>query len=64
MEVFHMIDFSKSTVGFTATDLLGSAMSIVTAYKEFIILGLAVIFAPKLFSLARSALAARGGNKA
>ncbi|NIL33867.1 hypothetical protein FGL62_24920, partial [Bacillus thuringiensis] len=54
-----MIDFSKSTVGFTATDLLGSAMSIVTAYKEFIILGLAVLFAPKLFSLARSALAAR-----
>ncbi|EJP81012.1 hypothetical protein ACTFRD_31850 [Bacillus cereus group sp. MYBK249-1] len=57
-----MVDFSKVAVGFTATDLVGSAMSIMTQYKEFILAGLAVVFAPKLFGLARAALAARGSK--
>ncbi|WP_242278943.1 hypothetical protein [Bacillus cereus group sp. BfR-BA-01313] len=59
-----MVDFSKVAVGFTGTDLIGSAMSIVTQYKEFILIGLAVAFAPKLFGLARAALAARSGKRA
>jgi len=63
MEVFNMVDFSKTAVGFTGSDLIGSAMSIVTQYKEFILIGLAVAFAPKLFGLARAALAARSSKK-
>ncbi|MGN4898063.1 hypothetical protein VSY18_29775 (plasmid) [Bacillus albus] len=57
-----MVDFSKTAVGFTGADLIGSAMSIVTQYKEFILIGLAVVFAPKLFGLARAALAARASK--
>lgn len=46
--------------GFDASDIFTNSMFLVSSLAAFILLGLAVIFAPKLFSLIRAA--ATGGK--
>ena len=56
------IDFSGVTLPFSATDLLQSAVSLMGVFGGFILLGLAVVFTPKLFSLIRAAAQSRNGR--
>lgn len=53
------IDFSGVTLPFSATDLLQSAVSLMGVFGGFILLGLAIVFTPKLFNLIRAAAASR-----
>ncbi len=56
-----MIDFSGITLPFSAGDLLSSAVDLLGVVGPFVLLGLAVMFAPKLIGLIRQA-AGKGGK--
>lgn len=56
------IDFTGITLPFTAGDLLSSAVGLMGVFGGFILLGLAVYFAPKLFGLIFSATKSSGGR--
>lgn len=54
-----MVDFSKVTLPFSASDLLQSGFSIIFVFGPFILLGLAIVFAPKLINHFGAVLADR-----
>lgn len=49
--------------GFGISDLWSSSMGIVGSLAPFILLGLSIVMAPKIFRLIRSASAGGGGKK-
>lgn len=53
------LDLSSITLPFSATDLLGTAMSLVTLLGPFILLGVALSFAPRIVSFFKNGLSAR-----
>lgn len=57
-----MVDFSGVSLPFSAGDLLSSAMGLLGVLGPFVLLGLAVVFTPKIISVIRSAAATRGKN--
>lgn len=54
------IDFTGITLPFDASDLLTSSMGLVGVVGGFVLLGLAVLFVPKIIAVIRSAAATRG----
>jgi hypothetical protein len=54
------IDFTGVTLPFDASDLLTSSMGLVGVVGGFVLLGLAVVFVPKIISVIRSAAATKG----
>lgn len=58
-----MVDFTGVTLPFGVGDLLTAAMDLLGLFGPFILLGLAVIFTPKLFGLFRRATGAGGGKQ-
>ncbi|GIN62754.1 hypothetical protein J27TS8_27470 [Robertmurraya siralis] len=56
------IDFSGVSLPFDAGDLLSSAMGFLQVVGPFVLLGLAIIFVPKIIGVIRSAAATRGKN--
>jgi hypothetical protein len=54
------IDFTGITLPFDASDLLTSSMGLVGVVGGFVLLGLAVVFVPKIISVIRAAAATRG----
>lgn len=49
------VDFSGITLPFSAADLLSSAMGLVGVLGAFVLLGLAVTFAPRIIGLINNA---------
>jgi len=62
MNPLNVFDGVTTSWGFTASDVWSNVMSVVGSVAPFLLLGIAVIFAPKAFSLIRKA--ATGGNNA
>lgn len=56
------IDFSGVTLPFTVNDMLSAAMNLVKLFGPFVLLGLAVAFAPKIINLFRKGASAGGGK--
>jgi len=56
------IDFSGVTLPFGAGELLDSTMGFIGVLGPFILLGLAVIFTPRIIQVIRNAAASRGGR--
>ncbi|MGG5253531.1 hypothetical protein ACQYAD_08550 [Neobacillus sp. SM06] len=56
------IDFSTVSLPFNAADLLSSAMGFLGVVGPFVLLGLAIVFVPKIISVIRSAAATKGGH--
>ena len=54
------VDFSGVTLPFTPADLLTSATGLLGVVGGFVLLGLAIIFVPKIIGVIRSAAATRG----
>lgn len=54
------IDFSGVSLPFDVADLLDSAMGLIGVLGPFVLLGLAIVFTPKLISIIRRAAATRG----
>ncbi|OIJ22050.1 hypothetical protein BKP45_05070 [Anaerobacillus alkalidiazotrophicus] len=54
------IDFSGISLPFNAGDLLTSAVELLGVVGPFVLLGLAVMFAPKIIGLIRNAAGSRG----
>jgi predicted RND superfamily exporter protein len=50
------IDFTGVSLPFDVVDLITSTMSLVKTFGPYLLLGVAIAFAPKLFVLARVAL--------
>lgn len=57
-----MVDFSGVSLPFSAGDLLSSSMGLLGVLGPFVLLGLALLFTPKIISVIRSAAATRGKN--
>ncbi|WP_458414535.1 hypothetical protein ACNQFZ_06620 [Schinkia sp. CFF1] len=53
------IDFSGVTLPFNATDLLQSAMGLVGLVGTFVLLGVAIAFAPRIVSFIKGAITSR-----
>lgn len=58
------LDFTGITLPFEAGDLLGAGVSLMGVVGAFILLGLAFLVAPKLFTLIRQAFNAGGSRRA
>jgi hypothetical protein len=56
------VDFTGVTLPFAAGDLLTSSMGLIGVVGSFILLGLAVMFTPKIISVIRAAAATKGGK--
>lgn len=56
------VDFSNVTLPFSAGDLLQSGLSLMKVFGPFILLGLAIMFTPKLIGLVRTAAQSRSKN--
>lgn len=56
------IDFSGVSLPFDVGDLLSSATGLMGVFSGFILLGLAIVFTPKLFGLIRNAASTKGKN--
>jgi len=54
------VDFTGVTLPFSVSDLLGTAMDLLGLLGPFVLLGLAVMFTPKLIGVIRNAAASRG----
>lgn len=54
------VDFSGVTLPFTPADLLTSTTGLLGVVGGFVLLGLAIIFVPKIINVIRSAAATRG----
>ena len=54
------IDFSSVTLPFSVADLLSTGMELLTVLGPFVLLGLAIMFVPKLIGLIRNAASSRG----
>jgi predicted RND superfamily exporter protein len=50
------IDFTEVSLPFDVVDLITSTMSLVKTFGPYLLLGVAIVFAPRLFVLARAAL--------
>lgn len=59
----NAIDFSGMTLPFSATDVLNSSWGLIGLFGGFIILGLAIMFFPKLVGLFKAAASALRGGK-
>ncbi|MGG5253532.1 hypothetical protein ACQYAD_08555 [Neobacillus sp. SM06] len=55
-----VVDFTGVTLPFSASDLLSSAMGFLGVVGPFVLLGLAIVFVPKIISVIRSAAATKG----
>ena len=55
-----IVDFSGISLPFTPADLLTSATGLLGVVGGFVLLGLAIIFVPKIIGVIRSAAATRG----
>lgn len=53
------IDFSGVTMPFSVNDLLNSSMGLIGLVSAFILLGIAIGFAPRIISFIKSAVASR-----
>lgn len=51
-----MIDFSNVDIPFNTNDLLGSSMELIGFFSSFILLGLTVVFAPKIINLLKETI--------
>ncbi|WP_175615920.1 hypothetical protein [Piscibacillus halophilus] len=58
------VDFSGISLPFSAGELLNAAVDLLGVVGPFVLLGLAVVFAPKLISLIRSAANSRNSGRA
>ena len=58
------VDFSGVTLPFSAGDLLQAGVQLLGVVGPFVLLGLAIVFTPKLISLIRAAAASRNGRNA
>lgn len=56
------IDFTGVTLPFEVADLLTSAMGLLKILGPFVLLGLAIMFVPKLIGVIRTAAASKGGK--
>lgn len=56
------IDFSTVTLPFSAADLLTSSAQLMGVFGGFILLGLAIVFTPKLIGLVRKSASSGGGG--
>ncbi|USK56373.1 hypothetical protein LIS82_07845 [Cytobacillus solani] len=56
------IDFTGVTLPFEVADLLTSAMGLLKILGPFVLLGLAIMFVPKLISVIRTSAATKGGK--
>lgn len=56
------IDFTGVTLPFDAGDLLSSAMGFLGVVGPFVLLGLAIVFVPKIIGVIRNAAGTRGRN--
>lgn len=54
------IDFTGVTLPFDAADLLSSAMGLLGVVGPFVLLGLAIVFTPKIIAVIRNAAGTRG----
>lgn len=54
------IDFTGVSLPFDAGDLLSSSMGLLGVVGGFVLLGLAIVFVPKIISVIRSAASTRG----
>ena len=55
-----MVDFTGVSLPFSVADLLSTAMELLGLFGPFILLGLAVLFTPRLFGLFRRATGSGG----
>lgn len=58
----NIFDGVTTSWGFTAGDVWGSVMSVVGSVAPFLLLGIAVAFAPKAFALIKKATSNNGGK--
>lgn len=56
------IDFTGVTLPFAVADLLAAAMGLLKVLGPFVLLGLAVMFVPKLIAVIRTAAATKNGR--
>lgn len=54
------VDFSGVTLPFTVSDMLTTAMSFMGIYGPWILLGLAVVFAPRIWETLSGIISKRG----
>lgn len=54
------VDFSGVTMPFNVGDLLDTAMSLVGLVAPFILLGIAIMFAPSIINFIKGALGGKG----
>lgn len=59
----NIFDGVVTNWGFEAGDIWTSVMTIVGSVAPFLLLGIAVMFAPKAYTLIKSALSGNGGKK-
>lgn len=59
----NIFDGVTTSWGFEAGDVWSSVMSVVTSLAPFLLLGIAVAFAPKVFGLIRKATGGGNGGK-
>lgn len=57
------IDFSGVSLPFDVTDLLSSSMGLIGLVGSFILLGIAIAFAPRIINFIKGAVG-QGGRKA
>ncbi|MBU8905573.1 hypothetical protein KH400_03065 [Desertibacillus haloalkaliphilus] len=57
------VDFSGVTLPFDAADLLTSAVELLGVVGPFVLLGLAVVFTPKIIGLIRNAAGSGGRTR-
>lgn len=56
------LDFSGITLPFTVSDLMDGVMGLFGIVAAFVILGIAISFAPRFVSFVRSSVTGRGRN--
>lgn len=56
------VDFTGVSLPFDAADLLSSAMGLLGVVGPFVLLGLAIVFTPKIIGVIRNAANTRGRN--
>lgn len=59
----NAINFSTVNFGFTVADLLASATSLISAFGQWLLLGLALMLAPVLVNFIKGIVASRRAAK-
>jgi hypothetical protein len=58
--VSNAIDFSGISLPFSVNDLLGSSMGLLGIVGSFVLLGLAIVYVPKLIGVIRASANSKG----